>query len=119
MSSVSFPSFPLLRLTRLRLFFFLFLDDDLSRILVRIHGDEYVTISMDPRSGRISARDAGDVVPSEDSRLVTAVKAINQDPQSLSDLLIRLKLTVSILHFDGSEEEAKPALTVACVRFSS
>lgn len=53
---------------------------------------------MDPRSGRISIRDAGDVIPSEDTRLVQAAKAVNLDPSTLNDILIRLKLTVSSIY---------------------
>ncbi|KAL7409275.1 mediator complex subunit MED14-domain-containing protein [Mrakia frigida] len=68
-------------------------DDEPSKLLVRIHGDEFITVSMDPRSGRISIRDAGDVIPSDDTRLVQAAKAVNLDPSTLNDILIRLKLT--------------------------
>ena len=71
--------------------------DEPSRLLIRIHGDQFVTVSMDSRSGRISVRDSGDILPTEDARLVQTAKAINENPAALNELLLRLRLSVSLV----------------------
>jgi hypothetical protein len=53
-----------------------------------------VTVSVDPRSGRIVFQDGADVIF---QRLADGIKAVNDNPALLAEVLVRLKVLVRAL----------------------
>jgi hypothetical protein len=62
---------------------------------IRLHGAQFVSVFVDPRSGRIVLRDKNEVFSaSGESRLMMSMRMVNDNPAVLNDVLVRLKLSV-------------------------
>lgn len=69
-----------------------------SALRIRLCAEEIVIVTIDPRTGHLSLRDTGDLASAgRGPRFSSLVEKLNEIPDMLVDLLMRLRVIVSLL----------------------
>ena len=71
--------------------------DELSALKVHLCAGELVVVSIDPRTGRFTLRDTGDLAAAgRVSRYAILTDKINENPSLLYDALVHLRYNVCL-----------------------
>jgi mediator of RNA polymerase II transcription subunit 14 len=77
--------------------------DRLPALRVHLCGDEVVIVTIDPRTGRLSLRDTGDLAAAgRGPRFAVLTERLAENPAVVVDALMALRLNVSLFSFSCS-----------------